>query len=87
MKLWGSNYRTNRGETPKDQETDEDDTTERERAHNQDTKIFIAALKLYFMQKSNEGSHISAPESCAEFVQLQSIKRTLYVTLDQFLRY
>jgi hypothetical protein len=37
------------------------------------------------MQKDNEGSPISALETWADFVQLQSIKRTQQGTLDQFL--
>jgi hypothetical protein len=37
---------------------------------------FIAGLRLYFMQEDNEGSPTSALETCADFVQLQSIKKT-----------
>jgi hypothetical protein len=58
------------------QETDEDDTTERERVTNQDARKFVAGLQLYFMQAGNEGSPVSALETCADSVQLQSIKRT-----------
>jgi hypothetical protein len=47
------------------QETDEDDMTERERVTNQDASIIIAELRLYFLQ---EGSTISALETCADFV-------------------
>jgi hypothetical protein len=39
------------------------------------------------MQECNEGSPISALETCADFVQLQWIKRTRQGTLDQFLRW
>jgi hypothetical protein len=68
------------------QETDKDDTTERERVTNQDARIIIAGLRLYFMQEGNEGSPISALETCADFVQLQSIKRTRQSTRGQFLQ-
>jgi hypothetical protein len=54
---------------------------------NQDVRKFIAGLWLYFMQEGNEGSPISALETCADFVQLQSIKRTWQGTLNQFLRH
>jgi hypothetical protein len=68
------------------QETDEDDTTEHQRVTNQDARKFIAQLQLYFMQEGDEGSPISAL-TCADFVQLQTIKRTRQGTLDQFLRH
>jgi hypothetical protein len=58
------------------QETDEDDTTKPEQVTNQDARKFIAGLRLYFMQEGNEDSPISALETCSDFVQLQSIKRT-----------
>jgi hypothetical protein len=38
------------------------------------------------MQEGNEGSPTSVPETWADFVQLQSIKRTRQSTLDQFLQ-
>jgi hypothetical protein len=60
--------------------------TEHERVTNQDGRKFIAGLWLYFMQEGNEGSPISALETCADFVQLQSIKRTRQGTLYQFLQ-
>jgi hypothetical protein len=69
-----------------DQETDEDDTTKRERVTNQDARKCIAGLRLYFMQEGNEGIPISALESCADFIPLQSIKKTRQGTLDQFLQ-
>jgi hypothetical protein len=53
---------------------------------NQDARKFIAGLRLYFMQEDNEGSPVSALETCADFVQLQSIKRTRQGTIDQFLQ-
>jgi hypothetical protein len=68
------------------QETDEDDMTERERVTNQDARKFMAGLRLYFMQEGNEDSPISALETCADFVELQSIKRTWQGTLHQFLQ-
>jgi hypothetical protein len=43
---------------------------------NQDARKFIAGVRLYFMQKGNEGSPIHAPETCPDFVLLQSMKRT-----------
>jgi hypothetical protein len=49
--------------------------------------MIIAGLPLYFMQEGNESSPISALETCADFVQLQSIKRTRQGTLNQFLRH
>jgi hypothetical protein len=42
--------------------------TERERVTNQDAGIIIAELRLYFLQEGNEGSTISALETCADFV-------------------
>jgi hypothetical protein len=60
--------------------------TERERVTNQDGRKFIAGLRLYFMQEGNEGSPTSALETCANFVQLQPIKRTRQGTLHQFLQ-
>jgi hypothetical protein len=54
---------------------------------NQDATKFIAGLRLYFMQEGNEGSPTSALETCADFVQLQSIEKTWQGTLDQFLRH
>jgi hypothetical protein len=59
----------------------------RERVTNQDDRKFIAGLRLYFMQEGNESRPISALETYAEFVQLQSIKRTRQGTLHQFLRH
>jgi hypothetical protein len=38
------------------------------------------------MQEGNEGSPVSALETCADFVELQSLKGTLQDTLDQFLQ-
>jgi hypothetical protein len=68
-----------------DQETDHDDTTEGELVTNQDARTFIAGLRLYFMQEGIEGSPVSALETCNDFVQLQSIKRTRQGTPAQFL--
>jgi hypothetical protein len=65
--------------------TNEDDTTKHERVTNQDARNFIAGLRLYFMQEGNEGSPIPALETCADFVQLQSIKIPWQGTLNQFL--
>jgi hypothetical protein len=69
------------------QETDEVDTTECGRVTNDDNRKCIAGLRLYFMQEGNEDSPISAVGTCADFVQLQSIKRTRQGTLDKFLRH
>jgi hypothetical protein len=62
-----------RHKTSEHQETDKDDTTEREWVTNQDARKFIAGagLWLYFMQEGCEGSLISALETCTDFVQLQ----------------
>jgi hypothetical protein len=66
------------------QETD--DTTERERVTNEDARRFTGGLRLYFMQQGNEDSSVSALETCADFVELQSIKRTRQGTLHKFLQ-
>jgi hypothetical protein len=66
------------------QETDEDDTTECEGVTNHDARIIVAGLRLYFMQEGNEGSPISALETCTDFIV--AVKRTQQGTLDQFLR-
>jgi hypothetical protein len=61
--------------------------TEGEQVTKQDARKFIAGLWLYFMQEGNEGSPISALETCNNFVQLQSIKRIWQGTLNQFLHH
>jgi hypothetical protein len=53
---------------------------------NQDVRKFTAWLWLNSMQEGNEGSPISALETCADFVHLQSINRTRQGTLDRFLK-
>jgi hypothetical protein len=68
--------------TSEDQETNEDDTTERDQLINYDAMKFIAGLQLYFMQEGHEGSRISALETRTDFVWLQSIKRTWQGTLS-----
>jgi hypothetical protein len=65
-----------------DQESDEDGTTKRELVTDQDARKFIARLQFYFMQQGNEGSPIPVLETCANFVQLQSIKRTRQAALS-----
>jgi hypothetical protein len=73
----------NHQKTSEDQESDEDDTTKHERVTNQEARKFIARLQFYFfMQAGSEGSPISALETCADFVQLHSLKRTWQGTLD-----
>jgi hypothetical protein len=62
--------------TSEDQESDEDDMTKHEHATKQNNKKIIAELQLYFIQEGSEGSPKSALETCADFVQLQLIKRT-----------
>jgi hypothetical protein len=52
---------------------------------NQDARKFIDGLWLYFVQERNEGSPVSALETCTDFVQLQSVRRAQQGTLDQFL--
>jgi hypothetical protein len=69
------------------QETNKDDTTKHERVTNQDARIIISGLRLYFMQEGNEGSPMSTLETCTDFVQLQSVKRTWQGTLNQFLHH
>jgi hypothetical protein len=73
MKIARKQLLTNCGES-EDQETDEDDTPERERATNQDARKCTAALRLCIMKEGNESCPISALETCADSVQLQSIK-------------
>jgi hypothetical protein len=51
--------------------------TEYERVCNQDDRKFIAGLQLHFIQEGNEGSL----ETCTDFVQLHSGKRTWQVHL------
>jgi hypothetical protein len=53
------------------QETDEEDTIDCERVTDHDARNCIAGFRLCFMQECNEGSPISALETCADFVQLQ----------------
>jgi hypothetical protein len=60
--------------------------TEHERMTNQNDRKFIAGLWLYFMQEGSAGSPRSALENCADFVHLQSVKRTRQGTLEQFLQ-
>jgi hypothetical protein len=69
--------------TSEDQESNGDNRTECERVTSQVARKFTAGLRLCFMQEGNEGSHICALETCAEIVQLQSVKRTRQGTLDQ----
>jgi hypothetical protein len=38
----------------------------------QDARKYTAGIGLYIMQEGNEGSPVSALETCAAFVQLQS---------------
>jgi hypothetical protein len=64
-----------------DQETDKNDTTKREQMTNQDATKFIARLWLYSTQEGNEGSPVSALETCVDFAQLQSINITWYIQL------
>ncbi|XP_021923805.1 uncharacterized protein LOC110831757 isoform X2 [Zootermopsis nevadensis] len=74
--------------TPDDQEGDEDDAPELERVTtNQNARTFVAGLRSCFMQEGDEGSSISAPDTCADFVQLQPIRRTRQGTLDKFLQH
>jgi hypothetical protein len=73
--------------TSEGQKNDKADRTEHERVTDQDDKEFIAELQLYFMQESNGGSPMSAPESCADYIQLQTITRTRQGKLDQLLRH
>ncbi|KDR15742.1 hypothetical protein L798_10285 [Zootermopsis nevadensis] len=54
---------------------------------NQNARKFVVGLRRYFMQEGNEGSPISALDTCADFVHLQSIERTRQGTLDKFLHH
>jgi hypothetical protein len=68
-------------------ESDEHDMTEREQVTNQDARKCIAGLLLYFMKEVNESSPISALDTCADFVQLQSVKIIWQGILDKFLQH
>jgi hypothetical protein len=70
----------------KDEKREENYTTEGERVSNQNARKFTAGLPLYFMQEGTEGGPISALETCADFVQLQSINRRQQGALCQFLQ-
>ncbi|PNF28481.1 hypothetical protein B7P43_G15244, partial [Cryptotermes secundus] len=63
--------------------------TEHKQVTNQDARKCIALLRLDFMQEvhgDNEGRRICELETCADFIQLQSIKRTRQDTFDQCLQ-
>nr|CAD7399599.1 unnamed protein product [Timema poppensis] len=61
-------------ETTENQENDDNKTPRR--VTYQDVSRYISELRCYFMQESNEGSPLSALDTCADFVQVQSIKKT-----------
>jgi hypothetical protein len=48
--------------------------TECEQVNNQDAGKLIARLVLHFMQKGNEGSPVSALESCVHFVRCSQLR-------------
>nr|CAD7201896.1 unnamed protein product [Timema douglasi] len=54
-------------ETTENQENDDSKTPRR--VTYQDVSKYIAELRCYFMQESNEGSPLSALDTCADFVQ------------------
>lgn len=61
--------------------------TEHKQVTNQDARKCIALLRLDFMQEvdgGHRGSRICELEACADFIKLQSIKRTRQDTFDQF---
>lgn len=66
-------------------EGDGAETPDVDEVANQDARKYIAGLRRYFMQQGNEGSPTSALDVCADFVHLQSIKRTRQGTLEKFL--
>nr|CAD7449399.1 unnamed protein product [Timema bartmani] len=55
-------------------ETDDNETPKR--VTNQDARKYIAELRCYLLQEGNNGSPLSALNTCADFVQVQSIKKT-----------
>jgi hypothetical protein len=59
-----------------DQKSDEIESTESEGVTEQDARQSIAGLRLDFMQEGNEGSPVSALETCTDFVQLQSTEHS-----------
>nr|CAD7615393.1 unnamed protein product [Timema genevievae] len=61
-------------ETTEKQENDDNETPER--VTDQNARKYIAELRCYFMQEGNEGSPLSALDTCADFVQVKSIKKT-----------
>jgi hypothetical protein len=68
--------------TSADRETHKDDKIKCEKVTNQNATKFTAGLCLYSIQEGNEGSPISASETCADFAQLQSIKRIQHGTFN-----
>nr|CAD7437433.1 unnamed protein product [Timema bartmani]CAD7452113.1 unnamed protein product [Timema tahoe] len=59
--------RQNIRETTEKQENDDNETPKR--VTNQDASKYIAELSCYFMQEGNQGSPLSALDTCADFVQ------------------
>ena len=47
----------------------------------------IELLRRYFFQVGNEGGPQFALDTCSEFVQQQSVKKTCQVTMDRFLHH
>src|SRR5258705_8019807 len=47
----------------------------------------IELLRRYFFQVGNEGGPQFALDTCSEFVQQQSVKKTCQVTMDRFLQH
>jgi hypothetical protein len=69
-----------------DQFSDENGMAERVKVSNQNARKSVVSLLFYLIQEGNGGSFMSALESCADFVQLQSIQKTKQDTPDQFLQ-
>jgi len=57
-----------------------------ERVNEHYERIFVAGLRKYFMQESNEEGPIYAFDTCPDFVYLQSIKKMRHTRVDKFLK-
>ena len=49
---------------------------------NKEAKNYIAGLQNYFIHVGNDGSHASALDTCANFVEMEYQKSKKHITLD-----
>ena len=66
-------------------EDDDDDDDPPALVTNKEAKKNITGLQHYFLQVGNDGSPASAPNTCADFVEMQYQKSKKQITLDSFL--